>query len=485
VQVAAPDDTSNIVMLVAILIIGSLAMGLFIVKPWEQKNDEEDDTTSTGQNVQGGLAPPPEMKQPTARQEIDYSEDDRHLIGEKEDAFGTDGEDGGVDPAMTPITREKPKARISFDEEIFPVILNCPSCKKKIRIVKEGKFRCPGCAHIGRVDETGELVRGDGPKIAQSNWDDADESPRKDGARTENDWNDDDNDDSARSTGSTRSRAAGVTPVTKRKDSLFPMRYVCEDCGKKSTVEKAGWHKCPFCGEIHTIDKEGEIDSDDGNDRTTSRSGGSQSRVREETTDDPFPRTTSTSSRSRADDWLDEDSPTSDTQDDSDAQMPASVASFPAVVACPSCAAKMRVQQKGTYRCPSCSETFPVGKPSQITSNCPWCDVKIQVKRKGDYNCPSCEKRLTLDIDGSATAQLQKATKKEWKENPDIPVNADSLWEVLHKFIPDLTREDIENLHANGFRSLTNLSSAEEIDLALAGISADKAKMLHSNMKKF
>lgn len=45
----------------------------------------------------------------------------------------------------------------SVKKELFPVMVTCPICDKKYKIVKTGKYRCTSCKTIFSVDEKGEL----------------------------------------------------------------------------------------------------------------------------------------------------------------------------------------------------------------------------------------------------------------------------------------------------------------------------------------
>ena len=244
-EVSPASSEDNLGLIAGILLIVLIGFALFIFKPWD-KDDVDDVEKPPREGTKSS-----KDDEPGKPKEFDYSDERKQAFKEGEGLKSDDegSMDGGEDPAMKPITKEKPKARISFDDVIFPVILNCPSCKKKIRIVREGKFRCPSCSHIGRVDETGEIVKGDGPKISTDSWDDEEEESQPTRKRSRREA-------AVSGRGSTE-----VAAVSRSQDSLFPMRYVCEDCGKKSTVEKTGWYKCPFCGSIHTIDDEGGIDT--------------------------------------------------------------------------------------------------------------------------------------------------------------------------------------------------------------------------------
>lgn len=43
---------------------------------------------------------------------------------------------------------------------IFPVVIECPVCKKKLRAVKSGRFRCSGCKSILAINDSGEVSLG-------------------------------------------------------------------------------------------------------------------------------------------------------------------------------------------------------------------------------------------------------------------------------------------------------------------------------------
>jgi anti-anti-sigma factor len=43
---------------------------------------------------------------------------------------------------------------------VFPLVCACPICNKKLKAVKAGRFRCPGCKTILRVDDAGQIFIG-------------------------------------------------------------------------------------------------------------------------------------------------------------------------------------------------------------------------------------------------------------------------------------------------------------------------------------
>jgi len=43
---------------------------------------------------------------------------------------------------------------------VFPLIISCPVCAKKLRATKSGRFRCSGCKSIIAIDEQGEVSLG-------------------------------------------------------------------------------------------------------------------------------------------------------------------------------------------------------------------------------------------------------------------------------------------------------------------------------------
>lgn len=46
------------------------------------------------------------------------------------------------------------------DSSVFPMIICCPVCNKKLRATKSGRFRCSGCRSILAISETGEVSLG-------------------------------------------------------------------------------------------------------------------------------------------------------------------------------------------------------------------------------------------------------------------------------------------------------------------------------------
>jgi len=44
--------------------------------------------------------------------------------------------------------------------DVFPLIFICPTCSKKLKAVKPGRFRCPGCKTIITIDNNGTVALG-------------------------------------------------------------------------------------------------------------------------------------------------------------------------------------------------------------------------------------------------------------------------------------------------------------------------------------
>lgn len=61
-----------------------------------------------------------------------------------------------AEEAITFFTSEKTNAHAS----VFPLIISCPLCNKKLRAVKSGRFRCSGCRSILAINENGEVSLG-------------------------------------------------------------------------------------------------------------------------------------------------------------------------------------------------------------------------------------------------------------------------------------------------------------------------------------
>ena len=43
---------------------------------------------------------------------------------------------------------------------VFPLVIECPVCSKKLRATKDGRFRCSGCKSILAINERGEVSLG-------------------------------------------------------------------------------------------------------------------------------------------------------------------------------------------------------------------------------------------------------------------------------------------------------------------------------------
>jgi len=43
---------------------------------------------------------------------------------------------------------------------VFPLVISCPVCNKKLRAIKSGRFRCSGCRSILKIIDSGEVSLG-------------------------------------------------------------------------------------------------------------------------------------------------------------------------------------------------------------------------------------------------------------------------------------------------------------------------------------
>jgi len=43
---------------------------------------------------------------------------------------------------------------------VFPLVISCPVCNKKLRATKSGRFRCSGCRSILAISDSGEVTLG-------------------------------------------------------------------------------------------------------------------------------------------------------------------------------------------------------------------------------------------------------------------------------------------------------------------------------------
>ncbi len=48
----------------------------------------------------------------------------------------------------------------SSESSVFPMVISCPVCFKKLRATKSGRFRCSGCHSIIAINEAGETSLG-------------------------------------------------------------------------------------------------------------------------------------------------------------------------------------------------------------------------------------------------------------------------------------------------------------------------------------
>lgn len=49
---------------------------------------------------------------------------------------------------------------IGNSSSVFPLIISCPVCNKKLRAIKSGRFRCSGCRSILAISDSGEVTLG-------------------------------------------------------------------------------------------------------------------------------------------------------------------------------------------------------------------------------------------------------------------------------------------------------------------------------------
>jgi anti-anti-sigma factor len=61
-----------------------------------------------------------------------------------------------LDDAVSFFNTEKPEENIV----IFPNVVSCPICYKKLKAVKPGRFRCSDCKSILSIDEAGKVSLG-------------------------------------------------------------------------------------------------------------------------------------------------------------------------------------------------------------------------------------------------------------------------------------------------------------------------------------
>lgn len=61
-------------------------------------------------------------------------------------------------------SQEEAAAHFSSDSSVsgsvFPVVISCPVCNKKLKAVKSGRFRCSGCKSILAINDAGEVTLG-------------------------------------------------------------------------------------------------------------------------------------------------------------------------------------------------------------------------------------------------------------------------------------------------------------------------------------
>jgi anti-anti-sigma factor len=61
-----------------------------------------------------------------------------------------------LEEAISFLTSDKPQEKPS----IFPKVVSCPICYKKLKATKAGRFRCSECKNILAIDEAGEVLLG-------------------------------------------------------------------------------------------------------------------------------------------------------------------------------------------------------------------------------------------------------------------------------------------------------------------------------------
>lgn len=55
-------------------------------------------------------------------------------------------------------TAGSPEEAMSGLRRIFPVVFPCPSCSRKLRGVRAGRFRCPSCRTVLTLDYSGSII---------------------------------------------------------------------------------------------------------------------------------------------------------------------------------------------------------------------------------------------------------------------------------------------------------------------------------------
>jgi len=63
---------------------------------------------------------------------------------------------GNLEAAINTFKHETPEHKA----EIFPILLTCPICSRKLKAVKSGRFRCSVCKTILAIDDAGKISLG-------------------------------------------------------------------------------------------------------------------------------------------------------------------------------------------------------------------------------------------------------------------------------------------------------------------------------------
>ena len=247
---------------------------------------------------------------------------------------------------------EKPRREEKSQGSLFPVITPCPFCHVKIKIPREGKFKCPQCGEIGFINEKGEAKElAKFPMVI--NCPECNEKIK------------------VPSAGKFRCpQCQAISEINaagdiKEKEVDFPLTVVCPFCETKLKVSKAGKFRCSKCKEISKIDVYGNITP--------------LSQLKEEK--------------------------------EAEEEKKEEEVKFPIVKICPSCGESTKIPRPGWNKCEHCSYVMEIDEKGNFTSKL----LRDKERELSEYVEPEEMLELRKEI-STIKESVQERLERERKE---------------------------------------------------------------------